>query len=160
VRDDYFDQAITLFHLSLASLCANCVIVLLPVLLDALTECVCVLFDARYCKMLHAGVIALDVYSMTFHNAPATAAWCNINTKIQRTFKWMHTQTSRAHKRGGTLNSAGAQGINFSAMTAVNLFCLLQAIKFDVHFNLKCKYAVPEAFRTATIPESSLFSRS
>jgi hypothetical protein len=71
-----------------------------------------------------------------------------------------HTQTSRAHKRGGTLNSAGAQGINFSAMTAVNLFCLLQAIKFDVHFNLKCKYAAPEAFRTATMPESSLFSRS
>lgn len=78
----------------------NCVIVLLPVLLDALLResmCVCVLFDARYCKMLH-GVIALDVYSMTFHNAPAAAAaaaWYNINTKIQRTFKWMHTESER-----------------------------------------------------------------
>lgn len=113
--------------------------------------------------MLHAGVIALDVYSMTFHNAPATAACYNINTKIQRTFIWMHTHiySSRAHKRGGTLNSAGAQGINFSAMTAVNLFCLLQAIKFDVHFNLKCKYAAPEAFRIhQPCHHSSLFSRS
>jgi len=98
-RDDYFDQQGD-HALSSLDICANCVIVLLPrgVIRRSLTEivCVCVYYlmraTAKCCTP--AGVIALDVYSMTFHNAPATAtaaAWYNINTKIQRTFIWMHT---------------------------------------------------------------------